>query len=304
LGEYEVATAHLEEALKLTESFGEADKVMGILNYLMLVSWLSGKYKNLASFTKQFESWRDDASNWNVAFALHCLGLIASEEGKPATSYLEESLTLFRQAKDFYRAVAVLSTLAVVTYDRHDTERARTFAKEALESGRTLGNQRTIAFASDVLLFILAGKRPSLELATCLGAVDALRSRISFQRPPKMNRHYEALVTKLRTKLGEKNYHSAWLAGQAITLDQLGTELLALLEAPAPSKNPLSSREQEVLNLVAKGLSNKQIAKVLEIAPSTVNFHLTSLFNKLGVKSRARAVAVALERGLSIRNNE
>jgi predicted ATPase/DNA-binding CsgD family transcriptional regulator len=297
LGEYDAAARHLEEALKLAESFNDADKVMGILNYLMLVSWLSGKYKNLAIFTKQLGRWRDDASNWNVAFALHCLGLIASEEGKPATSYLEESLALFRQTKDFYRAVAVLSTLAVVSYDQHDTERARTFAKEALEAGRTLGNQRTIAFASDVVLFILEGKESPLALATYLGAVDGLRSRISFQRPPKMNEHYEALATKLRIKLGEESYRSAWTAGQTMTLEHLVTELLKLFETPT-SKNPLSSREQEILNLVAKGLSNKQMAKVLEIAPSTVNFHLTSLFNKLGVNSRARAVAIAVERGL------
>jgi DNA-binding NarL/FixJ family response regulator len=60
----------------------------------------------------------------------------------------------------------------------------------------------------------------------------------------------------------------------------------------------LSDREEEVLRLVAQGLSNKAIAKELIISPSTVNYHLTSLFNKLGVNTRAQAVAAAAQRDL------
>jgi DNA-binding NarL/FixJ family response regulator len=50
--------------------------------------------------------------------------------------------------------------------------------------------------------------------------------------------------------------------------------------------------------LVAEGLSNKEIAERLFIAPTTVRFHVTSLFNKLGAGTRARLVAVAAERGM------
>jgi DNA-binding NarL/FixJ family response regulator len=63
-------------------------------------------------------------------------------------------------------------------------------------------------------------------------------------------------------------------------------------------KNILSEREQEVLGLVAEGLPNKAIAQRLNISPATVNYHLTSVFNKLGVHSRAQAVALAFQRGL------
>jgi DNA-binding CsgD family transcriptional regulator len=53
-----------------------------------------------------------------------------------------------------------------------------------------------------------------------------------------------------------------------------------------------------VLALVAQGLSSKAIGLRLSIAPSTANYHLTSIFNKLGVRTRAQVVAVAAERGL------
>ena len=69
----------------------------------------------------------------------------------------------------------------------------------------------------------------------------------------------------------------------------------------APKRNGgtlLSEREQDGLPLVAEGLSNKQIAKELIIAESTVRYHLTSVFNKLGVGTRAQAVATAVRKRL------
>jgi NarL family two-component system response regulator YdfI len=60
----------------------------------------------------------------------------------------------------------------------------------------------------------------------------------------------------------------------------------------------LSPRESEVLNLLAAGLGNKEIAARLNISDHTVKFHVTSIFNKLNVSSRAEAVAVGIRRGL------
>jgi ATP/maltotriose-dependent transcriptional regulator MalT len=61
---------------------------------------------------------------------------------------------------------------------------------------------------------------------------------------------------------------------------------------------PLTEREREVLRLVAEGFGNKAIAHQLIISPSTVNYHLIQIFNKLVVDTRAQAVAVAAQRGL------
>jgi two-component system, NarL family, response regulator YdfI len=62
----------------------------------------------------------------------------------------------------------------------------------------------------------------------------------------------------------------------------------------------LSPREVEVLNLLAAGLGNKQIAPRLGISEHTVKFHVTSIFNKLGASSRAEAVAIGVRRGLIV----
>jgi len=59
----------------------------------------------------------------------------------------------------------------------------------------------------------------------------------------------------------------------------------------------LSAREREVLALVAAGTSNKGIARALGISPNTVKFHLTALFAKLRVATRAEAIAAAARTG-------
>ena len=69
--------------------------------------------------------------------------------------------------------------------------------------------------------------------------------------------------------------------------------------APPPTAPmSLSERERQVLEGVARGERNKEIAEVLGISERTVKAHLASAYNKLGVDSRAGAVAVALQRGL------
>jgi len=61
---------------------------------------------------------------------------------------------------------------------------------------------------------------------------------------------------------------------------------------------PLTNREREILALLADGLGNKQIATRLGISANTVKTHLELLFEKIGVRSRAEAVAVGVRRGM------
>jgi DNA-binding NarL/FixJ family response regulator len=60
----------------------------------------------------------------------------------------------------------------------------------------------------------------------------------------------------------------------------------------------LSTREQKILGEIAKGLNNREIATGLFISEKTVRNHITSIFDKLGVSSRAQAIVLAKEAGL------
>ncbi|HUS13843.1 MAG TPA: response regulator transcription factor [Chloroflexia bacterium] len=65
-----------------------------------------------------------------------------------------------------------------------------------------------------------------------------------------------------------------------------------------PNDEPLTAREQEVLELLGRGLSNKLIARRLGISEHTVKFHVSSIYGKLGAASRTEAVSRGAHRGL------
>ncbi|MCC7104593.1 MAG: response regulator transcription factor [Chloroflexi bacterium] len=71
-----------------------------------------------------------------------------------------------------------------------------------------------------------------------------------------------------------------------------------LLSSDSEAAEALTEREHEVLELVAKGLRNKEIAQQLYITERTVKFHVSCIFQKLGVSSRGEAIAVAARRRL------
>jgi DNA-binding CsgD family transcriptional regulator len=78
---------------------------------------------------------------------------------------------------------------------------------------------------------------------------------------------------------------------------------LASEEAATPAGEPilLSKREQEVLRLIARGLSNQQIADELVISVRTVERHINHIYAKLGVHNRAQAAAYAVQQGVTSR---
>ncbi len=73
------------------------------------------------------------------------------------------------------------------------------------------------------------------------------------------------------------------------------SEALAAATGKTTALAFLTEREREVLNLLVLGLTNKEIAERLVISPNTVKRHLKAVFAKLGVSTRAAAVAKAME---------
>jgi NarL family two-component system response regulator YdfI len=91
---------------------------------------------------------------------------------------------------------------------------------------------------------------------------------------------------------------------QPEVLARVMAHTVQMADSPAPAVDPenLTDREMQVLTAVARGDRNKEIARELGISERTVKAHLTNIYNKLGVDSRAAAVSVAMQHGL-LKNN-
>ena len=91
-------------------------------------------------------------------------------------------------------------------------------------------------------------------------------------------------------------------AGEALFGPAIARRMMAYFGRPAPSEAPpfpeLSAREREILELIAAGRANADIAGSLGVAPKTVRNHVSTIFSKLQVRDRAEAIARAREAGL------
>jgi DNA-binding NarL/FixJ family response regulator len=86
-------------------------------------------------------------------------------------------------------------------------------------------------------------------------------------------------------------------AGQSVLADDVRRSLLNAVVAVPPSAE-LTTREAEVLTLIARGRSNQEIAAELFISAATVKTHINNLFAKTGIRDRAQAVQYAMRHGL------
>ena len=69
-------------------------------------------------------------------------------------------------------------------------------------------------------------------------------------------------------------------------------------DQPGDAVGRLTARQREVLQLISRGLSNKEIARALDLSDHTVKVHITSIFKLLGVINRTQAAAIARQAGL------
>jgi two-component system response regulator DesR len=91
-----------------------------------------------------------------------------------------------------------------------------------------------------------------------------------------------------------------WPAADVVMAVRMVANGMTVFGAPEePASSPLSDREQSVLELIAKGSTNQEIADVLALSPHTIKDHASSVYRKLGVRNRSDAVRRAARLGLT-----
>lgn len=97
-------------------------------------------------------------------------------------------------------------------------------------------------------------------------------------------------------------------SGESIVSPEMTGKLVAGLKQPAispvPKKDRLSARERDIVAALARGASNKEIAREFGLAESTVKIHVQNILRKLNLSSRVQAAVYAVEHGISENNNK
>src|SRR5690606_25087129 len=157
-------------------------------------------------------------------------------------------------------------------------------------------NSTVIAvFCLDALAWTLDPRRDAERAAVLLGAAHGLAPSGS-QVPTvygNMARYHEECKEQARRTLGDRSYDAARRRGLAMTMDAAVAYALGApaTEAAGAASGTLTKRERQVADLVAQGLSNKQIAAKLVISQRTAQSLVEHILTKLGFTSRAQIAA-------------
>ena len=134
--------------------------------------------------------------------------------------------------------------------------------------------------------------------ARLLGATAALAEALGTPLQPAAQAQFDHDVAAVRAAVPEAAVSPAWEAGRSLSLDAVVDEVLAGA-APSNSSHGLSARELEVLQLLVRGMSDREIATALFISPGTVSTHVKHIRTKLHVHTRGAAAAHAVQHGLA-----
>ncbi len=315
-GEYTRAISLEEESLAFFREMGHKVGIAVSLSRLAEVHFLSqgDPAKVHMLLEEDLVLCREMGHKEGNARALNLLGEVFLHQGDAvkARSLLEESMMLSKELGE--RDITwLLIVLGKVTENLGDYPAARVYYEESLAIGGVDVDNLNTPFSLEGLAGVVAIQGDPAWAAQLWGASQALREARGTPIPPVYRADYKRAVAATRLRLGEKAFAATWAEGRTMTAEQAltaqgqNTLLQPLPAAPAPtpatkSATPypdgLTAREVEVLRLLATGLTSAQIAEQLIIGVVTVNFHVRSIYSKLGVSSRSAATRYAIEHKL------
>jgi len=236
---------------------------------------------------------------------LACLAAIAGDESTAAAAVGEARAALGgrRQA---ITAAALGYAEGVIAWHRGELADAEHLVRDATVRWDR-GCDRMGACDGIELLGVLAAARERFsDAARLLAAADAARRPLQYLAPGfTANRGAAArAASQARDVLGEDRFTQAWEEGQGLTLDDAvayATRRGGGRKRPATGWASLTPAEREVVRLVRQGLRNDAIARRLFIAPGTVKVHMSHIFAKLGITTRAELAAQAAAQDLTAR---
>ena len=313
-GQVSQAAALAEESLVLARVLGNRPDLNRALFWVAQIQLYQGNTERaVALLEESLALARERGDKHQIGNVQLTLGSLALYRGElvSAETCAQESLALSRELRYKRLTAIALSLLGDIRHKQGDLTQARAVYTEGVVLAGEAGWSYAMGSNLIGLAYVAADKGQFEQAVRLFGAAEAWLHPDAMD--PLERADYEGAVAGVRARLGEKAFADALAQGRALTPEQVlaareptmaTTTTSAGPSSTPPGKTPaiypdeLTAREVEVLRLVAQGLTNDQVAQQLVISSRTVNTHLTSIYGKIGVSSRAAATRYAIEHHL------
>jgi non-specific serine/threonine protein kinase len=236
-----------------------------------------------------------------MAYAKFALSTALLLHGDPAAAdqLLADTQAICRAHGDTWALGIALSAAVHPALRLGHLTQAAAYGRDSLRARRALRDTHGAVASVELLAWVAAAGHDHPSAARLLGAADRHWAAVGgtpFGAGPWLRDH-EEYAARTRQALGGPGFDAEFARGRELTLDQAVAYALgedqALVDQP-PSRRQdarLTRREGEIAELVAQGMSNRQIAGRLAISQRTVESHVESVLTKFGFTSRAQIAA-------------
>jgi predicted ATPase/DNA-binding CsgD family transcriptional regulator len=310
-GDNPEARAFLVESLAMARKGEDWQGIADSLTQLGHVAFAEDDYDvAICRYEESLVIRRNIRDQRGMAISLYSLGVVARARGDVgrAQSLLAEALGLFRSAGDLYMVATTTGQLVDAAFDVGDLPRARALLVESLDALRALGASYGVARCLERWAALAAAQRRLAAAMRLAGAASALRSSRGEPLASAESAQLERMLQPARSTLAPEVAKQEWALGRAMTMAEairfaldLATETRsppAVSSTPVVDPDfPLTARQREVAALVARGLTNQEIANALIISPRTAETHVQNILTKLDLTSRSQLAVWALRHG-------
>jgi predicted ATPase/DNA-binding CsgD family transcriptional regulator len=321
-GRLDDALEFWEESQSILSQLGDTiSESLGASN-IGVVAMEKGDYERAERYlVRSLDLQRQLNTQRDLPLTLINLGEIARVRGDYTLAHdaLAEATTLLRQYGNTVLEGYAVNGLAKLMLTEGDISGAAALIVESMRLVAGSDDQNIIIENADVLTHICSAHGNHAAVAQLMGSVTRLQEELSAARGPVKQEEIIRVETAARKALGEQEYARHEAAGRELDADALRRRIVIVAREivgpthafPSPVGEPgspppatpevehsLTTREIEILQLLAQGRSTKEISDTLFISPRTTATHIANILGKLEVPSRTAAVAFAMRNGL------
>ncbi|HUP74659.1 MAG TPA: LuxR C-terminal-related transcriptional regulator [Acidimicrobiales bacterium] len=302
LGEHESALARLPASIDEMTRLGDIEGAL-FLSWVLSLHLLNEDIDRAESDTRELVAFLESAEvNFLLPWMFVVLAAIAQTRGQ-----LEETSQLIARGRAVQQRVGLLHAGAMLEQRSASLERCRGEINQAeqtvhraLDMQHPNGYRAEVVVSLEILVGVLVSSRRMTDAARIAGAAQAERDRLGFRlRMPPEREIYAADLATLEQALGPDAFADAFAMGAAMSLDEavaFAQRTRGRRGRPSHGWDSLTPTEQDVVRLIVDGVTNVEIAQRLLMGRETVKTHLSHIYTKLHVRTRAQLAALAATR--------